>query len=41
MTLIFSSVESARIRDSIAIYNHINPNPDSGYQPKPFPKPKW
>ncbi len=39
MTLIFSSAESARIRDSIAIYNHINP--DSGYQLIPFPKLKW
>ncbi len=41
MTLSFSSDESARIRDSFAIYNHRNPYPDSGYQPKPFPKPKW
>ena len=37
MTLIFSSVESVRIRDSVAR----NPHPNSGYQPKPFPKPKW
>ena len=36
MTLGFSSVESARIRDSVAIYNYRNPFPDSGYQPKQF-----
>ena len=35
MTLSFSSTESA------LIYNHRNPYPDSGYQPNPFPKPKW
>lgn len=37
MTLIFSSVESVCIRDFVAR----NPHLDSGYQPKPFPKPKW
>ena len=36
MTLNFSSVESVHIRDSVAK----NPHPDSGYQPKQFPKPK-
>ena len=36
MTLRFSSAESARIRDSVAIYNHINSYQDSGYQLKPF-----
>jgi hypothetical protein len=36
MTLSFSSVESAHIRDSVEIYNYRNPYPDSGYHPKQF-----
>jgi hypothetical protein len=39
MTLGFSSVESARIRDLVAIYNHRNSYPDSGYQLKQFQNP--
>ena len=39
MTLSFSSAESARILDSITIYNNRNQKTGSGYQPKPFPKP--
>ena len=33
MTLSFYSAESACILDFIAIYNHRNQKPDSGYQP--------